>query len=71
LQGIFRVAGAISKVRELKAVVEKEGGKISMFPDSVQPHDVATLMKSFFREMKDPLFPRRLNKILLKTVGTL
>ena len=68
LQGIFRVAGAISKVRELKSAVEKAGGKLSVFPDWVQPHDVATLYKAYFRDMKDPLIPRRFNKILLRTV---
>lgn len=61
----------MSKVRELKGIVEKEGGKTITFPEWAQPHDVATLLKSFFREMKDPIFPRRLNKVLLKTAGKL
>ena len=70
-QGIFRITGAASKVRELRALCEREFGRTMMFPDWAMPQDVATLMKSFLRELQEPLIPEKLSKVLLKTSGML
>jgi hypothetical protein len=64
LQGIFRVTGAASKVRELRGLSEQ--GKDCKFPERAQPQDAATLLKAFIRELNEPLIPERLNKMFMK-----
>ncbi|CAB3374023.1 Hypothetical predicted protein [Cloeon dipterum] len=52
-EGIYRKSGVNSKVRELKANIEQDLDKVNL--ESYQVHVLAAVLKSFFREMPEPL----------------
>ncbi|KAJ3041191.1 hypothetical protein HDV00_009729 [Rhizophlyctis rosea] len=61
--GLFRVAGLRSRVAQMKSLVDS--GEDIEFDDK-SPHEVANLLKAFFREMPEPLLTGRLFKVFLK-----
>lgn len=52
-EGIYRKSGVSSKVKELKAKMEENQEKINF--ESYQVHVLASVLKSFLREMPEPL----------------
>ncbi|XP_059490432.1 unconventional myosin-IXa-like isoform X2 [Neocloeon triangulifer] len=52
-EGIYRKSGVSSKVRELKSNIEQDLDKVNL--ESYQVHVLAAVLKSFFREMPEPL----------------
>ncbi|XP_015844872.1 rho GTPase-activating protein 36 isoform X1 [Peromyscus maniculatus bairdii] len=63
--GIFTIEYSVRKVLELRELFEK--GLDIVLDDSVNVHDVAELLKEFFREMKDSLLPDDLYMSFLLT----
>ncbi|NP_001074592.1 rho GTPase-activating protein 36 isoform 1 [Mus musculus] len=63
--GIFTIEYSLRRVLELRELFDK--GLDIVLDDSVNVHDVAELLKEFFREMKDPLLPDDLYMSFLLT----
>ncbi|GAB1302763.1 Rho GTPase-activating protein 36 [Apodemus speciosus] len=63
--GIFTIEYSLRRVLELRALFDK--GLDIVLDDSVNVHDVAELLKEFFREMKDSLLPDELYMSFLLT----
>ncbi|VDP29959.1 unnamed protein product [Heligmosomoides polygyrus] len=59
--GLFRIAGNAKRCRLLRSALEKAGGGMAISDDLVEnttPHDVATLLKEYFRDLPQSLLPR-------------
>uniref|UniRef100_A0A158P9I5 Rho-GAP domain-containing protein n=1 Tax=Angiostrongylus cantonensis TaxID=6313 RepID=A0A158P9I5_ANGCA len=59
--GLFRIAGSAKRCRQLKSALEKAGGGTAISNDLVAnttAHDVATLLKEYFRDLPQSLLPR-------------
>lgn len=59
--GLFRIAGSAKRCRQLR--LELDSGQEIILSDEqseVYPHDVATLLKEYFRDLPDPLFTKEL-----------
>nr|XP_012555822.1 rho GTPase-activating protein 11A isoform X2 [Hydra vulgaris] len=67
VEGIFRKSGSVGRQKILREILEKEGSCCSC--DFVQVHDIAALIKSFFRELPDPLLTCRLTPSFVKCVS--
>jgi len=55
-EGLFRIPGDTAYMQDLKRIFDTEGGDSLDF-DKHSIHDVAGLLKLFFREMPEPIFP--------------
>ncbi|KAL0829546.1 hypothetical protein ABMA28_003059, partial [Loxostege sticticalis] len=64
-QGLFRVSASKKRVRQLRE--EWERGQEAALDTAVCPHDVATLLKEFLRDLPDPLLCRDLYTAFLNT----
>ncbi|VDO42576.1 unnamed protein product [Haemonchus placei] len=59
--GLFRIAGNAKRCRLLRTALEKAGGSMAISNDVVEnttAHDVATLLKEYFRDLPQSLLPR-------------
>nr|KAI8757403.1 rho GTPase-activating protein 6-like [Biomphalaria glabrata] len=56
--GIFRVGCSKKRVKQLRE--EFDSGKEVVLTDEYHPHDVAALLKEYFRDLPDPLLTREL-----------
>ncbi|KAK7070094.1 Rho GTPase-activating protein 6, partial [Halocaridina rubra] len=63
--GIFRVSSSKKRVRQLRE--EFDSGREVYLNEDHCPHDVATLLKEFFRDLPEPLLTRELYEPLIKT----
>ncbi|CAH0746591.1 unnamed protein product [Diatraea saccharalis] len=63
--GLFRVSASKKRVRQLRE--EWERGQEAALDAAVCPHDVATLLKEFLRDLPDPLLCRDLYNAFLNT----
>ncbi|KAL7048197.1 hypothetical protein ACKWTF_003260 [Chironomus riparius] len=63
--GIFRVSTSKKRVRQLREDFDK--GIVNSIDQDVCPHDIATLLKEFFRDLPEPLLCRHLYKGFLQT----
>lgn len=61
--GLFRKCGQKGRIRKLKEAIEA-GQELAAF-DSAQSHDVADLLKTYFRELPEPLLTVKLSETLL------
>lgn len=61
--GIFRVSSSKKRVRQLREEFDN-GGDI-VFNEDIAVHDVATLLKEFFRDLPDAIIPKELHTGLL------
>lgn len=52
-EGIFRKAGHVGRIKDLRQKCEDSGGVVSF--EAARPHDVAALLKQFLRETPEPL----------------
>ena len=53
-EGVFRISPSSDKLHELKIMIESGS---SSLPGSREPHAAASLLKGWFREMKEPIIP--------------
>ncbi|XP_055690068.1 rho GTPase-activating protein 6 [Lutzomyia longipalpis] len=65
--GIFRVSPARRRVRHLREEWERAGPTGITFEASHCPHDIATLLKEFLRDLPEPLLCRALYATFLAT----
>ncbi|KAK8748139.1 hypothetical protein OTU49_016331 [Cherax quadricarinatus] len=63
--GIFRVSSSKKRVRQLRE--EFDSGREVWLNEDHCPHDVATLLKEFFRDLPEPLLTRELYEPFIKT----
>ncbi|CAK1589340.1 unnamed protein product [Parnassius mnemosyne] len=63
--GLFRVSASKKRVRQLRE--EWERAQEAALDSAVCPHDVATLLKEFLRDLPDPLLCRELYPAFLQT----
>ncbi|XP_048481538.1 uncharacterized protein LOC105391928 [Plutella xylostella] len=63
--GLFRVSASKKRVRQLRE--DWERGQESALDAAACPHDVATLLKEFLRDLPDPLLCRDLYTAFLQT----
>jgi len=57
VEGIYRKSGALPTVRNMRKLIEDSENQDELCFDDVPIHVIATLVKSFFREMAEPLIP--------------
>lgn len=67
IEGIFRVSGNASKISAIKQAFDK-----GTTPDynSLSPHDIASALKLYFRELPEPLLTYRLYSRLLEIMDS-
>ncbi|CAB3379393.1 Hypothetical predicted protein [Cloeon dipterum] len=63
--GIFRVSSSKKRVRQLRD--DFDSGRDVEMPPDLCPHDAATLLKEFFRDLPDPLMSRELYPAFIQT----
>lgn len=63
--GIFRVSSSKKRVRQLRE--DFDCGKTISIEDEQCPHDVATLLKEYLRDLPDPLLCRDLYQSFIQT----
>jgi len=68
VEGIFRVPGEQDTVDALKAAYEKDENRNVLQEMKVEPHDVGTLFKLYFRMMPEPLIPTSHYDLILDSV---
>eukprot|EP00026_Physarum_polycephalum_P003973 Phypoly_transcript_03990.p1 GENE.Phypoly_transcript_03990~~Phypoly_transcript_03990.p1 ORF type:complete len:710 (+),score=92.36 Phypoly_transcript_03990:119-2248(+) len=57
-EGLFRVSGSLENIRKIKEIIEKAGGDIDYDKITVRDaHEVAGVIKLYFRELTEPLVP--------------
>lgn len=71
--GLFRVAGSVKRCRQLKVDLES-GGELFIRTDDEEglehyPHDIATLLKEFFRDLPQPLLTSELYPAFLEVTS--
>ncbi|XP_064633392.1 SLIT-ROBO Rho GTPase-activating protein 1-like isoform X4 [Lineus longissimus] len=59
-QGIFRISGAQVEINEFKGMFEKGDDPLLEVADAKDINSVAGVLKSYFRELQEPLFPPHL-----------
>lgn len=59
--GLFRKTGSISRQRELRRTLEN-GGNLK----GAQVHDVAAILKQWFRELPETVVPKSLNELIIR-----
>lgn len=64
--GIFRVSSSKKRVRQLREDFDS-GKEITLDPEEQCPHDVATLLKEYLRDLPDPLLCRELYQAFVQT----
>ncbi|XP_014346308.1 rho GTPase-activating protein 36 isoform X2 [Latimeria chalumnae] len=65
--GIFRVGSSVKRVRQLHEDFDQ--GIDVILDEEHSVHDVAALLKEFFRDMPDPLLPKELYPAFLSTAS--
>lgn len=63
--GIFRVSTSKKRIRQLRE--DFDCGKETSLDDDQCPHDVATLLKEYLRDLPDPLLCRDLYQAFVQT----
>uniref|UniRef100_A0A1A9WLZ2 Rho-GAP domain-containing protein n=1 Tax=Glossina brevipalpis TaxID=37001 RepID=A0A1A9WLZ2_9MUSC len=63
--GLFRVSPPKKRVKQMREDFDKTGKK--NFDDDTSPHDVATLLKEFLRDLPEPLLSNKLYRAFLAT----
>ncbi|KAG1693192.1 Rho GTPase-activating protein 6 [Nymphon striatum] len=63
--GIFRVSSSKRRVRQLRD--DFDSGKTVILNEENQPHDVAQLLKEYFRDLREPLLTKELYSALIGT----
>jgi len=58
-EGILRLSGSLTEMNEIRQQIEHEG-KLEL--NGKDPHAVAGILKSFFRELPEPLINQQLNE---------
>lgn len=66
VEGLFRIPGGSKHVDDLKEKFDKGEG-VDLDPDEVDPHELASLLKQFLRELPEPLFAYDLYYPLINT----
>lgn len=61
-EGLFRKSGSVIRLKALKNKLDNGEGGLS----SALPCDIAGLLKQFFRELPEPIFPADLHEALFK-----
>ncbi|KAJ3037668.1 hypothetical protein HK097_003435, partial [Rhizophlyctis rosea] len=61
-QGLYRVSGTSTSVRSLRGVLDRDPQAVDMEQWSSDVHNVTGVLKLYFRELPDPLFPRAMYK---------
>ncbi|KAI5640870.1 rhoGAP domain-containing protein [Phthorimaea operculella] len=64
-EGIYRRAGSSSVLTELLARFRRDAWAVQLAPGAHSEHDVAGVLKRFFRDLPEPLLPQDLHQPLL------
>lgn len=70
LHGLFRVPGNLKRIEEIKKSIALTLDKNQyMFPANAQCHDIASILKGFFRSLDpEPLLVNKILPILLRCI---
>eukprot|EP00049_Salpingoeca_infusionum_P004099 m.74852 g.74852 ORF g.74852 m.74852 type:complete len:1446 (-) comp12414_c1_seq1:705-5042(-) len=61
-EGIYRVAGNVSKMRQLEMEFNRDDSAVEFDPSVHRAHDVASLLKLYFRRLPEPIICTRLRQ---------
>lgn len=67
-EGIFRVSGLQAEVNDMKSNFEKGLDALTTMNDANSVNSVASVLKSFFRELREPMFPSHLFDSLVEAI---
>ena len=67
--GIYRVAGVLRDVKELREAFDTDYLKAQVIAFEADIHAVAGLLKKYFRELPDPLFTNGLYPSFVDGMG--
>uniref|UniRef100_A0A915C0Q7 Rho-GAP domain-containing protein n=1 Tax=Parascaris univalens TaxID=6257 RepID=A0A915C0Q7_PARUN len=56
--GLFRIAGSAKRCRQLRTALERSSTPNLPLLERATPHDVATLLKEYFRDLPEPLLSK-------------
>ncbi|KAH9269669.1 hypothetical protein BASA83_008330 [Batrachochytrium salamandrivorans] len=56
-QGIYRLSGNAATIQRIKAQINQGEGRTELNDDTLDLNAISGLLKLYFRELKDPLFP--------------
>ncbi|VDM24925.1 unnamed protein product [Toxocara canis] len=56
--GLFRIAGSAKRCRQLRSTLERSSAPNLPLLETATPHDVATLLKEYFRDLPEPLLSK-------------
>eukprot|EP00051_Salpingoeca_urceolata_P023943 m.413051 g.413051 ORF g.413051 m.413051 type:complete len:1593 (-) comp20172_c4_seq19:1349-6127(-) len=59
LEGIYRISGGAATVKALRAKFNRDDQSVRLQAESCSAHDVAALLKLYFRELPEPLIPTK------------
>lgn len=65
-KGIYRVSGSSNVVNELKGLFNQDDQAVQLNSDKYTPHDVASTLKLYFRELPDPLLTSELYTVFVQ-----
>lgn len=57
VEGIYRLSGRQSEIKELKSLLEETADNVDLLDPKVDIHAISGLVKLFLRELPDPTFP--------------
>ncbi|XP_013412995.1 SLIT-ROBO Rho GTPase-activating protein 1 isoform X3 [Lingula anatina] len=64
-QGVFRVSGSQLEINEFKAAFEKGEDPLIEMTDNISINSVAGVLKLYFRELREPIFPTQMFDALI------
>lgn len=70
-EGIYRRSGSNTNVSKLLTAFQKDAWAVQITRGEYTEHDVASVLKRFFRDLPEPLLTTTLHKVLCNAAGML
>lgn len=68
-EGIYRRSGSNLNVTKLLTAFQTDAWAVQIAKNEYSEHDVASVLKRFFRDLREPLLTSQLHKVLCNAAG--